>query len=200
MNRPGASSTATALASAVVELVEVRRHGSPNELASTIVDVFGWMVGAGRVRIIVELDERRPSVAVEKVFDDRGDARAVTGGSSIDWIIDEITLSEAGGRIGLLQSDVMTPNSHDVESLLALSAHLLVDQWWAERLTGTVAQLERALRSRLRIEQAKGVMSERLGVTPDEAFAQLRASARSEHRSIDDVAGDVLAAVSQRRC
>ena len=49
-------------------------------------------------------------------------------------------------------------------------------------------QLQRALDSRVRIEQAKGVVATALGVTVDDAFRVLRRHARSTHRSIRDVA------------
>lgn len=42
-------------------------------------------------------------------------------------------------------------------------------------------QLQTALNTRVLIEQAKGVMSERLGVSMDEAFALLRCFARSHN-------------------
>ncbi|WP_068925889.1 GAF and ANTAR domain-containing protein [Planobispora rosea] len=42
-------------------------------------------------------------------------------------------------------------------------------------------QLQRALNSRVLIEQAKGMLAERLNLTPDQAFVQLRAHARAHH-------------------
>ena len=52
-------------------------------------------------------------------------------------------------------------------------------------------QLQHALQSRVAIEQAKGKMAERGGVSMDEAFARLRAHARASHRLLSDVAGEV---------
>jgi AmiR/NasT family two-component response regulator len=54
------------------------------------------------------------------------------------------------------------------------------------------AQLRRALESRIAIEQAKGVLSERFGVSPDEAFDAIRRAARNESRKLKDVAEEVL--------
>ena len=54
------------------------------------------------------------------------------------------------------------------------------------------AQLQRALTSRIVIEQAKGVLAERFAVTPDEAFELLRRGARSNRRSIHGLAADVV--------
>jgi hypothetical protein len=55
------------------------------------------------------------------------------------------------------------------------------------------AQLQRALESRIAIEQAKGVLAERLRVDIATAFAILRGAARSSQRRIHDLAGDVVA-------
>jgi hypothetical protein len=53
-------------------------------------------------------------------------------------------------------------------------------------------QLELALSSRIVIEQAKGILAERHGVSVDEAFELLRREARSSRRKIHDVAADVV--------
>jgi transcriptional regulator with GAF, ATPase, and Fis domain len=52
-------------------------------------------------------------------------------------------------------------------------------------------QLQQALTSRIAIEQAKGVIAERLGCTTDEAFAILRRYARSNGRRLAEVALEV---------
>lgn len=54
------------------------------------------------------------------------------------------------------------------------------------------AQLEKALESRIAIEQAKGILSERLRLDLDEAFVVLRNAARSSRRRAHDVALEVL--------
>jgi AmiR/NasT family two-component response regulator len=53
-------------------------------------------------------------------------------------------------------------------------------------------QLEEALESRIAIEQAKGVLAERLGTTPADAFELLRRSARSTQIRLHDLARDVV--------
>jgi hypothetical protein len=53
-------------------------------------------------------------------------------------------------------------------------------------------QLEVALTSRIVIEQAKGILAERHGISVDEAFEQLRGEARSARRKIHDVAAEVV--------
>lgn len=57
------------------------------------------------------------------------------------------------------------------------------------RLAG---QLHTALTSRVPIEQAKGVLSERLGVGVDEAFAVLRGHARHHNRGLTEIARGVV--------
>ena len=54
-------------------------------------------------------------------------------------------------------------------------------------------QLRRALESRIIVEQAKGAISVRFGVTPDEAFAMMRGLARSQHREIHEYAAEIVA-------
>jgi hypothetical protein len=55
------------------------------------------------------------------------------------------------------------------------------------------SQLERALESRIVLEQAKGVLVERLALKPDLAFEILRRAARSERRRIHALAAEVVA-------
>jgi len=54
-------------------------------------------------------------------------------------------------------------------------------------------QLQRALNSRVVVEQAKGVVAERVGTGVDEALAWLRGHARHHNRRLTDVAEDVIA-------
>lgn len=49
------------------------------------------------------------------------------------------------------------------------------------------AQLEQALRSRVAIEQAKGVLAERYGLELDEAFDLIRRTARSNRMKLQDL-------------
>jgi AmiR/NasT family two-component response regulator len=53
-------------------------------------------------------------------------------------------------------------------------------------------QLEQALHTRIVIEQAKGVLAERLAVSVDDAFDVLRRSARSAQVRIHDLAFEVV--------
>lgn len=67
----------------------------------------------------------------------------------------------------------------EVEALLAASQEL-------------AEQLQRALDSRILIEQAKGMLAARHGATLDAAFEAMRSYARSHRRSVRAVAADVI--------
>jgi hypothetical protein len=62
-----------------------------------------------------------------------------------------------------------------------------------------VAQLRRALASRVWIEQANGVLAATRGVGPDQAFQQLRQRARSSSRKLADLAQEVVQDAQRER-
>ena len=66
----------------------------------------------------------------------------------------------------------------------------------AARLAVTVTQLEHALASRVRVEQAIGVLAERHRLRPREAFDLLRGAARSRGQRVADMAQDVVASTA----
>jgi hypothetical protein len=66
----------------------------------------------------------------------------------------------------------------------------------AGKLKATVGQLEHALLTRIRVEQAIGVLAERHRIKPRQAFEQLREAARSRGRKVIDIAGDVVASAT----
>ena len=109
-----------------------------------------------------------------------------------------------GWRVG--DSDVP-----DLTSAMALADLLAADPAEAEppgdpdaeptageagKLRATIRQLEHALRARIRIEQAIGVLAERHRIQPRQAFEQLRAAARSRGRRVIDIASDVVASAT----
>jgi hypothetical protein len=62
-----------------------------------------------------------------------------------------------------------------------------------------VAQLRQALTSRVWIEQAKGVLAATRGVSPDEAFGQLRRRARASSRKLAALAQEVVQDAQRER-
>src|SRR5688500_1741178 len=75
-------------------------------------------------------------------------------------------------------------------------AHIATISLLSQRAFGqsddVIDQLQDALNSRIVIEQAKGVLAERAGVGPDEAFQQLRRYARNNNRRLNEVARDTV--------
>jgi hypothetical protein len=69
------------------------------------------------------------------------------------------------------------------EATVALGRLLAVTQATLERR----AQLEHALQSRIAIEQAKGVLAERYGITVEEAFQLIRRAARNRRMKLHDL-------------
>src|SRR5262245_15202967 len=71
---------------------------------------------------------------------------------------------------------------------------------WAarvQRLEAEVAGLRRAMATRSPIEQAKGVLAERLQITPEEAFTHLSEVSQHTNVRLADVASSVLAALPE---
>ena len=72
----------------------------------------------------------------------------------------------------------------EVEQLLAASYELS-------------EQLQQALESRIVIEQAKGLLTERHNVTPDAAFRVMKQYARNNRMSLHSVATDLMAGTAK---
>jgi ANTAR domain len=66
----------------------------------------------------------------------------------------------------------------------------------AEQLKVTVAQLERALTVRVRVEQAIGVLAERHRLRPRQAFELLRSASRARGARVSQTASDVVASAT----
>jgi hypothetical protein len=100
--------------------------------------------------------------------------------------------------IGTLNLFSSAPDGLD--PAVARAAKALVDvatigilQERAAREQGLVTgQLQTALNSRIIIEQAKGILAERLRVTPDQAFIVLRAYSRTNNYPLTQLAADVI--------
>lgn len=67
----------------------------------------------------------------------------------------------------------------------------ILQQRTIRRSEVVAGQLQAALTSRIIIEQAKGVLAERLRISADEAFEVLRGAARSRNLLLSDLARDV---------
>ena len=73
-----------------------------------------------------------------------------------------------------------------------LAALLIASMLLGEQQTELAAQLQSALNSRAIIEQAKGVLIGQQGLTAHDAYARLRAQARTERRKLAIVSAEVV--------
>ena len=99
------------------------------------------------------------------------------------------------GTLGLFSTEVGNLNKDDLDLAQAL-AHVAAVALVAEQaLSDTTAineQLQKALNSRVVLEQAKGVLAERGQLDMTQAFAALRAYARNHNHKLSDVAQRVV--------
>ena len=98
------------------------------------------------------------------------------------------------GTLGLFGTEVGSLSEADLSLGQAL-AHVvsiaLVHDRVASDKDAVAAQLQRALSSRVHLEQAKGVLAQLGGLDMDEAFARLRRYARDHNLRLSDVARDI---------
>lgn len=88
----------------------------------------------------------------------------------------------------------LSPRDAYVAKALADSATIgLLHERAVRQAEDVSAQLEHALESRVAIEQAKGVLSQAAGVSPNDAFTVLRSYARGQGRRLSDLAAEVIA-------
>jgi GAF domain-containing protein len=78
------------------------------------------------------------------------------------------------------------------QSLADAAALGLAHQRALRELRERNARLETALDSRVLIEQAKGILAERLRLQPDEAFDRMRRHARAHQRKLTDLAHQII--------
>jgi GAF domain-containing protein len=102
-------------------------------------------------------------------------------------------------RLGALNLLCTTPGPLDADTValgraLADAATIgIVHQRALARSEILAENLQAALNSRIVIEQAKGFLAERLGITVDAAFGILRGHSRAQQRKLTSVAADVVA-------
>jgi hypothetical protein len=100
------------------------------------------------------------------------------------------------GALNLFGRDSRAFSGHDAEVAQAFadfaSMGILMARSVHEQQV-LAEQLQHALTSRVVIEQAKGVLAERLNTSVDEAFTKIRQHARTHRRHLSAVARDVVA-------
>lgn len=82
---------------------------------------------------------------------------------------------------------------HWAQALADVATIGVLSERQLQRSEQRTEQLERALSSRVLIEQAKGALAERVDCAPEEAFDRMRGYARSHQRSLRDVCREVIA-------
>lgn len=99
------------------------------------------------------------------------------------------------GTLNLFMGEARPLSAADaaVAQALAHAATIAILQDHAARDTRiTIGQFQHALNSRVAVEQAKGVISERAGITMDEAFEWLRTYARSRNLKLSSLAASLV--------
>jgi ANTAR domain/GAF domain len=145
-------------------------------------------------------------VAVEDLRSERVWDRiaAVVGQLQVRGVL-SVPVRLADQPVGTLDVYATQPrawSSGEVEALGALAvvtAELVSTAVELANREVEVAQLRQALASRVWIEQAKGVLAATRGVSPDDAFQQLRKRARSSSRKLADLAQEVVQEAQRER-
>jgi GAF domain-containing protein len=148
------------------------------------------------------LDAYRAGVAVHSVLDEDAVARWArfaphardVGFESVSALPMRLR-SESIGALNLFSSTVgpLSADDQEVAQALADIATIGILQERAVKDARLVAiQLEAALESRVAIEQAKGIVAERVGVTIDDAFDLLRAYARRYNHLLRQTAEQII--------
>ncbi|HEU4400318.1 MAG TPA: GAF and ANTAR domain-containing protein [Actinomycetota bacterium] len=108
--------------------------------------------------------------------------------------------SEAVGVVAVFASGPHPWTEAEQEAIVAftdLAAMLILNAMEAQERGLIAVQLQGALDSRVVIEQAKGVLVGRHGLSPRQAFERLRGLARDQRRPLAEVAAEVVAAAQQ---
>ena len=99
------------------------------------------------------------------------------------------------GVVTVFSSDVHPWSPEGELALVAftdLAALTIANTMQSEQRGELAAQLQRALDARVVIEQAKGAMVARDGISPGQAFERMRRQARAERRRVVEVAREIM--------
>jgi hypothetical protein len=154
----------------------VGRHGRDDDVVVRKAD-RGWVVGDENVSDLTSAMVLADLFAADQATDD--DTR----------LLEDVDSNAAPRRPAAKQH---SPGRHAAKA--PRDSKPEADE--AARLAVTVAQLEHALASRVRVEQAIGVLAERHRLPPREAFDLLRGAARSRGSRVTEIAHDVVASAA----
>lgn len=99
------------------------------------------------------------------------------------------------GSLDVYNAEPRQWSEDDVDAALVLAdigAAYVINASQLAQSRRTSEQLQTALDSRVVIEQAKGVLAERVGIPTDEAFQRIRASARRESTKVADICRRII--------
>lgn len=139
----------------------------------------------------VSLTDIRDAPHEWRVFRDSALEQGFRSVHAIPLKLREITI----GTLNLLRDEPGSLPERDLVAARALAdvATIGIIQERTIRETDTVrAQLQKALNSRITIEQAKGVVAHRKSVSPEDAFDLIRAYARSHRMTLSSVAAALV--------
>ena len=203
-------SMADRLVGACVELLGVKAAGIMLADQRKSLRVFASTDEETRMLELLELQNNdgpcleafRSGVPVEGVdlsrFTTRWPTFAVTAmsvGINTAYAVPMRLRDQTIGALNLFQSGIepLSPHQINVARVLADMAAIGIINHWSVRQQEVLAQqLQSALNTRVIIEQAKGVVAERQGLSMGEAFEYLRATARSSQRPIAEVAVETV--------
>jgi GAF domain-containing protein len=99
------------------------------------------------------------------------------------------------GALNLFSSDPRALGDHDIQVVQAMADIATIGILQERSIRDAHAfstQLELALESRVVIEQAKGIVSERTHLSVDDAFDQIRSFARAHNRLLSETARQII--------
>jgi transcriptional regulator with GAF, ATPase, and Fis domain len=112
--------------------------------------------------------------------------------------VQAVPLRLRGAILGAFNLFFVDPGGIDQEAEAVVQAMAdvatigLLQQRELDRAHAVEGQLQRALQTRIGIEQAKGIISEQMGIPMDAAFALLRGYARDHNQKLHDAARDIV--------
>jgi GAF domain-containing protein len=149
-------------------------------------------------------EDKQPVAADDLASDDRWPefGPAAAGGGLLAVLASPIPYSDhAVGVVAVFAGDPHPWTEAEEEAIVAfteLVALLILNAMEATERGRLAAELQLALSSRVVIEQAKGVLVGRHGLTTRQAFERLRRQARDQRRPLSEVAQAVVSAAEHR--
>ncbi len=191
---PGAAGVSVTL----VEGTRARSAGFSGPIAAALderqyADGFGPCLDAARTSTIVHVHDTHDSAAYP-------DFAALAAREGVTSVV-SIGMAMLGRNVGAMNvyctSGALPASSIGLSRVFAAYASVaLSNAVLFSRATDSVAQMREAMASRAVIEQAKGMLMGRHGITADEAFDQLSRRSQDENVKLREVAEDVVLAGS----